>query len=106
MAQTSSLVAVFLASLGQMGGNACIAGRLLKGLSESAPGRVALRSGTHRWHGRASMTALARGQSALEWAAATLLSTGGAATPSDPMPSIPDRTLFSAPHVLALSDVW
>lgn len=61
-----------------MGGNACIAGRLLKGLSESAPGRVALRSGAHRWHGRASATALARGQNALEWAAATLLSTGEA----------------------------
>ena len=36
-------MAVFLASLGQMGGNAHIAGRVLRGMADSAPGRAALR---------------------------------------------------------------
>ena len=73
--QTSSLVAVFLASLGQMGGNAHIAGRVLKGLSDSGPGRVALRSGALRWHDRISAPG-SRGQDALQWAASSLLLSG------------------------------
>ena len=41
-------MAVFLASLGQMGGNAHIACRVLRGMADSAPGRAALRYGSTR----------------------------------------------------------
>ena len=71
------MVAVFLASLGQMGGNAHIAGRVLRGMADSAPGRAALRQGAARWRDRAAGAAT-EGQAGTVWAASTLLSAGTA----------------------------
>ena len=68
-------MAVFLASLSQMGGNAHIAGRVLRGMADSVLGRTALRQGAARWRDRAAGAAT-EGQPGTAWAASMLLSTG------------------------------
>ncbi|KAK9829627.1 hypothetical protein WJX72_006957 [[Myrmecia] bisecta] len=71
-AEAGLLVAVLLASLQRMGGNAHIAKRVLRQLANHAPGRAALRLGTAKWQvqaGAANPGADPNSHESMTWAA-------------------------------------
>lgn len=80
--QAASVVAVLLAGLTRLGGNAYIAKRLIAMLAAHAPGRSALRTACSRW--RAQATGLpddadAAHAAALQWAISRLWQQGARA---------------------------
>jgi hypothetical protein len=68
-------VAILLAGLTRLGGNAYIAKRLVLSLSAHAPGRRALRLAATRWQTQAT-GASASGNAALQWATSRLRQQG------------------------------
>ena len=69
------MVAILLAGLGRLGGNAFIAKRLVAALAAHAPGRAALRTAVTRWQAQAT-GASTTGEAALQWAVSRLWQQG------------------------------
>ncbi|CAL8468510.1 g8050 [Coccomyxa elongata] len=73
--EAGSVVAILLAGLGRLGGNAFIAKRLVAALAAHAPGRAALRTAVTRWQAQAT-GASTTGEAALQWAVSRLWQQG------------------------------
>lgn len=69
------MVAILLAGLGRLGGNAFIAKRLIAALASHGPGRTALRTAATRWQAQAT-GASTTGEAALQWAVSRLWQQG------------------------------
>ena len=73
-------MAILLAGLGRLGGNAYIAKRLVAALAAHAPGQAALRAAAVRWQAQATGVAAPPGNAgapaALQWAVQRLLQQG------------------------------
>jgi len=69
------VVAILLAGLGRLGGNAFIAKRLIAALASHAPGRTALRTAATRWQAQAT-GASTTSEAALQWAVSRLWQQG------------------------------